>query len=433
MNPKADWNLEQWLVYIEASHPSEIELGLERTREVYQRLSLNWDSTTVITVAGTNGKGTTCTLIEQVALATLRSVGVYSSPHIHQYEERVRVNGQQLSAEQHVQAFWVVEQARADIPLTYFEFGTLAALVLLAQAKLDCVLLEVGLGGRLDATNVVDSDLAVITSIGLDHQAFLGDTRELVATEKAGVMRPHKPAVIGEYEPPYTLREAVIAHQASAFWVGQDFSHSVRDGRWHYHSLNRQFSTSIPQIPHHNVATSVAVIDVLGWHISDSQLTTVIEQTKMVGRLETASLNGEPDKILFDVAHNPHAANYLKIWLEAKNISNISVIVAMMADKDVWGTLQPLADKVKSWHCLSLDIPRALPAKSMQSLLLTRLHELTVEEVPVYYNAQEALVGVNKTAHEVELVVVLGSFFTVSAVQQALIDFNSKDNSQVNK
>ena len=153
MNPKADWTLQAWLDYIEASHPSEIELGLDRTQTVYERLSLDWQSTTVITVAGTNGKGTSCTLIEQVAMATERSVGVYSSPHIHQYEERVRINGQMQSQEQHIQAFSIVEHARGNIPLTYFEFGTLAALVLMAKAQLDCVILEVGLGGRLDATN----------------------------------------------------------------------------------------------------------------------------------------------------------------------------------------------------------------------------------------------------------------------------------------
>ena len=433
MNPKADWTLQAWLDYIEASHPSEIELGLDRTQTVYERLSLDWQSTTVITVAGTNGKGTTCTLIEQVAMATERSVGVYSSPHIHQYEERVRINGQMQSQEQHIQAFSIVEHARGNIPLTYFEFGTLAALVLMAKAQLDCVILEVGLGGRLDATNVVDCDLAVITSIGLDHQAFLGDTRELIAIEKAGIMRSQKPVVIGEYEPPKTLCDAVVTHQANGFWVNQDFTHKLIDGSWHYQSQKRQFSTKIPKIPHHNVATSVAVIDQLGWQISDTRLRIVIERTQMSGRLETASFNGAPNKILFDVAHNPHAAIYLNTWLEANNISSISVMVAMMADKDVWGTLHPIAGKVESWHCLPLDIPRALPAEEMQALLLNHLPEHSECDVLVHCSADAALASVESTAHDVQLVVVLGSFFTVSAVKQALTDCNSKDNSQVNK
>ncbi len=422
MKNKTQWQLTDWLAYIEASHPAEIDMGLSRTQAVLDNLFLDFAHSKIITVAGTNGKGTTCAMLESFALAAQKSVGVYSSPHIHHYNERVRINREVLSDKAHCDAFQRVDAARANIPLTYFEFSTLAGLVLLHDAKLDCVILEVGLGGRLDATNVVSCDVAIITSIGLDHQAFLGDTRELIAVEKAGIMRRAKPAIIGEPDPPQSLRQAVTEHGANARWVGEDFSHSLQDGRWHYRDPQRTVTTHIPRIPHHNVATAVATVGVLGWQLSDEKLIGCIEQTGMRGRLQSADFGQYQDKIIFDVAHNPQAAEYLASWLAAQQYQHITVVIGMMADKDIARTLAPLVPLATRWLCVDLETPRAIAGKA----LAEKVNAVTDSSVSYVGDAVDALIAAYQSAQSVDKVLVLGSFLTVSEVQAALQTFNQE-------
>lgn len=222
-------SLAQWLTHLESIHPSAIELGLNRITTVAARMDLNFADKTVIIVGGTNGKGTTCRFLEQACLMQGKTTGVYSSPHLLDYRERVRINDALPPEDEFCAAFCAIEQARAEITLTYFEFSTLAALWLMKQHNVDVPILEVGLGGRLDATNIVDADLAVITTIDLDHQDWLGDTREAIAREKAGIMRQHAKAVIGELDPPVTLDEQVAALAVEARWAMRDFSMTMHD------------------------------------------------------------------------------------------------------------------------------------------------------------------------------------------------------------
>ena len=233
-------SLGEWLAYLEQLHPSAIDMGLERSREVAQRLGLGKPAPLVVTVTGTNGKGSTCAFLASLIAAQGQRVGVYSSPHLLRYNERVLLDGREASDEELCQAFAAVEAARGEISLTYFEMGTLAAFWLFERAQLDAVVLEVGLGGRLDAVNLVDADLALITSIGLDHADWLGDTRESVAFEKAGIMRAGMPALCGDLDPPQPLLEQAVTLDTPLFLRGRDYDLSVQAQDWSWYGLDAQ-------------------------------------------------------------------------------------------------------------------------------------------------------------------------------------------------
>lgn len=433
IQPSKEWSLFQWLKHLESIHPSEIDMGLDRVREVYQRLNLSWSKQTVITVAGTNGKGTTCAMLEQACILQNKSVGVYSSPHISIYNERVRINQTLLNDYKHCQAFMAVEKARGDISLTYFEFGTLAALVLLNKPSIEIVLLEVGLGGRLDATNIVDPDIAVITSIGLDHQAFLGNTREAIAREKAGIIRANKPVIIGEIDPPASLQTIPLELNAEVSWAGKDFIYSVQDDSWHYSSKGLDVTTSLPSIPLPNAATALAVIEALQWQTNSAFIQTLIEKTKLHGRLQKIIpdfLNTHNVPFLLDVAHNPQAAQYLAKHLQMLGFQDtndakkpkLHAIFGAFKDKDIKGVLEPLAPLLHSLHCVTLEGERAADkadlAATAQSLTKT-LDINTAESIDAAYKA------ILKTAHSEDLVLVFGSFFTVEALL-AFLKVNAK-------
>jgi len=412
----ADSSLDDWLAYLESIHPVGIDMGLGRVQQVYTRMALDWSSATVITVAGTNGKGTTCAFIEQAAMLSKRSVGVYSSPHINIYNERVRINHALLDDAAHTAAFFAIQQARGDVSLTYFEFGTLAGLWLLNQQQLDVVILEVGLGGRLDAINIVDSDVAVITSIGLDHQAYLGDTRELIAIEKAGIMRAHKPVIIGEIDPPETLIQAVQTHQAIATWAGKDFSYQVQQQHFRYQSEQLSLSTTLPHIPLPNVATAIAVIEQLGWTLSPTQWQECVELTRLSGRLTVFTehaLGPTAPTILLDAAHNPHAAEYLVKHIEIMQPQRIFAICGVMKDKDIRGLLAPFVPIVTHWYPCDVSIDRAAKASDI-ALCLSADLDVDAQHITAVDHPITGVIHAINTANEQDLVVIFGSFFTLS-------------------
>ena len=318
-----DWSLSTWLEYLESIHHKSIDMGLERVNTVYQALNIDFNQTTVITVAGTNGKGTTCAMLERLMIEAGKSVCVYGSPHIVTYRERVRVNAEMLPGQSHCDAFLAIERARGETPLTYFEFGTLAAIWLCAQQKSDVVILEVGLGGRLDATNAVDPDIAVITSIGLDHQDWLGDTRELIAKEKAGIFRKSIPAIIGEPEPPITLEQAANDFQVLSSWQGRDFKIESKDGAFSWCNQHTSFDElPLPNIPPANLSTALQVASVAGIELSQAQVTKVIREVALPGRAQIIS---RMPLVMLDVAHNPQATEYLRKVIERSSYKNLNL------------------------------------------------------------------------------------------------------------
>jgi dihydrofolate synthase/folylpolyglutamate synthase len=406
---KEAWSLDQWLIYLEQVHPSSIELGLERVAEVLCNLQLNLSERTIITVAGTNGKGTTCAFIEQALLVSKHSVAVFSSPHLLDYRERVRVAGAMLTEKAHCQAFLKVDQARGVTSLTYFEFGTLAALQLMADSNADYLLLEVGLGGRLDAINIVDATIAVITSIDLDHQGWLGHTKELIAIEKAGIFRANIPAVIGEPHPPTTLVEAAISYQVKPAWQGRDFDFRLDAKGFHWQGVSSRYDNlPLPNIPAQNVSTALQVIEILGLNLDNFQMTQVINQTSLPGRRQV--IQNKPC-VMLDVAHNPHATSLLAFDLKNMQYKRVIAVVGMLADKDIEATLAPMLPVVSVWYCATLDVVRGAQSSRLVSAVLSSKQKvLEYESVEVAY--QCAL----ENAEEDDLVIAFGSFFTVTNV-----------------
>lgn len=405
------WSLDQWLSYLEAIHPVNIELGLDRVNQVFARLDLIFAHSKIVTVAGTNGKGTTCTMLEQAALLAGNTVGVYCSPHLLDYKERVRINGELLNDVQHCKAFARIEQARGEVSLTYFEFGTLAAMVLIAEANTDITLLEVGLGGRLDAVNILDPQIAVITSIDLDHQAWLGDSRELIAIEKAGIFREAGVAVIGEPDPPQSLLKRAKELKLEAYWQGKEFSYHSNTSDWCWQSASRILNElPLPQIPMQNASTALKVIELLGFDLNDEQLVKLVKQTSMAGRSQI--IRHKPC-VMLDVAHNPEATEYLAKKIASMQYNRLHLVVGMLADKDIRRSLLPLMALDAQWYVGSLQVPRGANGMALKSVLATEKKVLDFDSVSQAY--EKAV----DCAENDDLIVVFGSFFSVAQVMQA--------------
>src|SRR5690606_14722970 len=299
--------LHDLLAWIERQHPREIEMGLERVRVVARAMGLGRPATHVVTVAGTNGKGSTVAFIDAVARAAGLRTGVYSSPHLLAYNERVRIDGVDIDDAALVDAFSAVEAARGDVPLTYFEFGTLAALRLFEQAGLDLVVLEVGLGGRLDATNLVDADVAVVTTVDLDHQDWLGDDREAIGAEKAGIARAWKPLVVGDDDPPASVLRHAYAIGASAIRAGSDFFFERLVGaRWRWRELDYALDLPLPALAApvqlRNAAIAIAALRALEIEIPDEAVVRGIAKARLPGRLQRFERRGAA--VFVDVGHN---------------------------------------------------------------------------------------------------------------------------------
>ncbi|NMH61281.1 bifunctional tetrahydrofolate synthase/dihydrofolate synthase [Alteromonas ponticola] len=402
--------LAQWLSYLESIHPSTIDMGLERVKQVAEKLCFNFSQSTVITVAGTNGKGTTCRFIEAALLHQKQTVGVYSSPHLIDYRERVRINGELAPEQVYVDALQKVETARGEVSLTYFEFGTLAALVMMQEQQVDYTILEVGLGGRLDATNIVDADIAVVTSIGLDHQDWLGDTREKIAVEKAGIMRADAVAIIGEPEPPHTLTDFVAKLGCEALWCGRDFSFQAHKGSWQWQCDNVQLTDlTNTSFLYQNVSTALAVLQQLHRLPEVDDVNQILASVSLPGRRQRVS--GEPD-VYLDVGHNPQATDAMQDWLKSLQADQIHFVVGMLKDKAIADTLKPLTSLQGHWYCASLTGPRGTPAQIIRSALPS-----TVQNNAECFNTvSDALAAAKKKADVNDIILVFGSFLTVADV-----------------
>ncbi|XOD70353.1 MAG: bifunctional tetrahydrofolate synthase/dihydrofolate synthase [Sodalis sp. (in: enterobacteria)] len=410
--PQPSSSLATWIYYLERLHSKPIELGLQRVRKVATDLNLLRPAPWVITVGGTNGKGTTCRLLEAILLASGMRVGVYSSPHLFCYTERVRIQGAKLSKTAHSKAMAFIEAGRKTTSLTYFEFGTLAALHLFQQMRMDVVILEVGLGGQLDATNIVDADVAVITSIAIDHTDWLGSNRTSIAREKAGIFRRNRPAVVGEPDRPAALATAVDESGAKLYARDRDWWYHENDQYWHWWDTKCTIKElPIPLIPLQNAATTVAAINRLPFTIPEIAIRKGLREARLPGRFQCI---GRAPLIILDVAHNPHAAAYLaqRLALIARK-GKVRAVVGMLADKDIAGTLACLRGQVDVWYCASLNGSRATCASQLVAYLDSDAQRF--ENVAAAWHQ-----AIGNAATE-DIVLVFGSFYTVASVM-ALAD-----------
>ncbi|HDR0641630.1 bifunctional tetrahydrofolate synthase/dihydrofolate synthase [Pasteurella multocida] len=429
--------LAQWLSYLENSHFKAIDLGLDRIKSAAKALDLLTPAPFIITVGGTNGKGTTCRLLETVLLKAGYRVGVYSSPHLIRYNERVRIQDQELPDEAHTTSFAFIEQHKRE-SLTYFEFSTLSALHLFKQAKLDVVILEVGLGGRLDATNIVDSDVSVITSIDIDHVDFLGADREQIGFEKAGIFRAHKPAIIGEPNIPQRLLEHAKSLGCQISCRDQDWHFRLQAEHWDwYGQKGRLENLPLCQIPLANAATAFATLEQLPFQISEEVIRQSLQEVELVGRFQTlksdilfsladkcAKMLADFPQIIIDVGHNPHAAHYLAeklTALKAKITGKIVAVCGILKDKDAQGVLSPLLPVIDEWNCVTLEGYRG---QSGQALFVTLQQIAQGQSHQLHANtASSVALGVKQalaTTTQEDVLLVFGSFHTVGEFLQLL-------------
>ncbi|WKE64159.1 bifunctional tetrahydrofolate synthase/dihydrofolate synthase [Gallaecimonas kandeliae] len=394
-------SLKDWLFHLENLHQSTIDMGLERVKAVADQAALLPLPAKTLLVGGTNGKGSTCAMLEAMLMEAGYSVAVYSSPHLVDYRERLRINGKLLSEADHCAAFAAIEQARGETSLTYFEFSTLAALWLCRKHRPDVVILEVGLGGRLDATNIVDADVALVTSIDLDHQSFLGDSRESVAREKVGIARAGKPLICGEPEPTAVFFSEAMRIGAELKLVGRDFQYQAQGEDFSFNGK----AWPRPSLPLPNAATALAALDALGLAVPDEAKAQGLAKARLAGRLQQIA---DSPLILIDVAHNPHAARYLNSELKRRFAGRtIHGVCAMLADKDIEGTLAAL-NAIGHWYPAELPgVGRAAPAQRLAKALGSDA---------VFDDVQLALQAAVQAAAADDVVIVFGSFYTVAQV-----------------
>ncbi len=421
-------SLAQWLSYLETIHLTEIDLGLTRISQVAKLLNIDFSFAQVITVAGTNGKGTTCAFIENALLDNNKTVAVYSSPHIERFNERLRINNKDVNDQSLIDAFEQIELHRNDISLTYYEYTTLAAFLVLMVQKPEVIILEVGLGGRLDATNLIDADIAVITTIDLDHQAYLGDNRESIGFEKAGIIRANRNVVIGDTNCPNSVLGHAKHLNANVSLREDDFCvleqplmvEGHHQGLWSWTFGKRQVNNlPKPYIPQDNVATALTVLSLLtdfSFDFTQESISILIEKTKVAGRTElitNESLNGS---VLLDVGHNPQAARYLAKYLQTLKYNKLYAVTGMLKDKDIINTFQPLLTLVEHWYLGGLSVPRGASANELVEQL-----SLNKDTTNCFDNITQAFKLANENSAAGDLILVFGSFYTVAEVRRLLV------------
>jgi len=414
-------SLEDWLIYLEQLHPSSIDLGLDRVASVRDRLGLALEFP-VITVAGTNGKGSTCAMLESCLRSAGYRTACYMSPHLLRYNERVRIAGVEAEDGALVGAFRRVEQARAGTSLTYFEFGTLAAILLFIEARIDVAVLEVGLGGRLDAVNAFEPDCAVVVSIALDHLDYLGSTRERIGFEKAGIFRPRKPAIVAEADPPASLLQHAQNTDADLRLIDRDFGYASQDVQWRFWDWRgKRDGLPLPALRGTyqlaNASAALAALDSLRDRlpVDNGAIRRGLVEVDLPARFQV--LPGRPALVL-DVAHNPHAAAHL-----AENLARLDgrgatlAVFAMLKDKDINGVVAAVSPQVREWFIAPLPGPRGADLDRMTTAL-REAH--AAGSVTSCSDVATALRRAREHAGLDDKIVVFGSFHTVAAALRAM-------------
>lgn len=436
MSFAAPQTLADWLTHCEQLHPVAIDMGLERVGAVWQRAGVALGTPmgaepadgapVVFTVAGTNGKGSTCAMLEGILLSAGFRAGVYGSPHLVHFEERCRIMGQPVAADALVPHFAAIEAARGDTPLTYFEFTTLAILRLLASSELDAVILEVGLGGRLDAVNVVDTDCAIVTSIDLDHMEYLGPDREAIGREKAGIMRAGRPAVVSDPQVPASVEAQAQALGADLWRFGRDFNYAGDRQQWSWAGRSKRFNgMAYPALRGANqllnAAGVLAALEAVRNRlpVPAQAVRTGLATVELPGRFQIVP--GQPTMIL-DVAHNPHAAATLAVNLDQMGFFPRTLAVwGAMSDKDLAGMAQRLVPLVDAWYCCDLPTPRAASGAQLCEVIKAARQASTSAALPAgeataHPDPMAALHAALAAADPADRIVVFGSFYTVGGV-----------------
>lgn len=416
--------LPEWLALIESRHAvTEINMGLDRVRAVKERMALAFNCP-VIMVAGTNGKGSTCAMLESILLRAGYKTGLYIKPHFLDFNERARVNGDLASDEALVDSFNVVEAARGETMLTYFEFTTLAIMHLLANAGLQVVILEVGLGGRLDAVNVIDADVSIVTSVDIDHTDYLGDNREQIGYEKAGIFRSGKPAICSDPVPPKSLIDYAEGIGADLWLMGRDFNYSGDKQQWNYGGRSqRRNSLAYPSLRGANqllnASAVLAALEALKIElpVGAQEVRTGLVTVELPGRFQV--LPGRPTVIL-DVAHNPHAASALN-----QNLGNMGyhpytfAVFGSMHDKDIDGVIKAMSEHVDHWCLATLPSPRSASASELAAKVQLIQEDKPERTVNIFDDPAQAFANAMSRASENDRIVVFGSFLTVAGVMAA--------------
>lgn len=420
------YSLPEWLSYIQTLHPKAIALGLERVEDVAKKLGVMTLPCPVVTIGGTNGKGSCVAFLEAIFQAQGYKVGAYTSPHLLKFNERIRMAGQEVMDAHLINAFVEVEQARGKVDLTYFEFTTLAALWLFQQAKLDVVLLEIGLGGRLDAVNIMDSELAIVTTIALDHVDWLGDTREAIGAEKAGIFRRKKPAICGDFSPPKSVLAAAEQLHTSLYCMNHDFYYQVQEEQtsvrdlnactWNWQSACCDLKQlPMPKLPLQNAATALMGIELLQpiLPVSLDSIHQGLMRAMILGRFQVLT---KPVRIILDVAHNPAGAQWLAKQLDDQLFKGRTLaVVGMLNDKDISATLTPLLPHVDRWYLAGLtEEPRGSSMEMMQY----HLQSLGVRDYDMANSVSLAFKQALENCRPQDRIVVFGSFHVVGPVLQ---------------
>ncbi len=414
--------LESWLAHIEGLHAKPIDMGLARMTEMVKRLGIRFDCP-VFVVGGTNGKGSTCSMLESILRAAGYRVGLHTSPHLLRFNERARLDGAEASDAALVEQFAAVETARGELTLSYFEFTALAILRLFQQARLDAVVLEIGLGGRLDAINAIDADVAIITSVDLDHVDYLGHTREAIGFEKAHIFRTGRPAICADPQPPASLRDYAREIGADLWLFGHDFNYSGDKQQWAYAGrTQRRAALPYPALRGANqllnAAGALAALEAIGARLPVSQAAVRegLLKVEIPGRFQI--LPGQPTLIL-DVAHNPHAAAVLAQNLDAMAYHPVThAVFGMLSDKDIAAVVAKLGSRIDHWHVASLPGPRGASAESIAQILLAA--GVAPAAITLHRDVDAALVAAQGAAEPADRILAFGSFLTVAAAMQAL-------------
>jgi dihydrofolate synthase/folylpolyglutamate synthase len=413
--------LSDWLDHQQRIHARGIDLGLERVREVWRRMGAPRIARTVIAVGGTNGKGSTVAFLEASLRAGDMRVGAYTSPHILRYNERIRIDGAEADDDALVAAFERIEAARGDTPLTYFESGTLAAFDLFACADLDVAVLEVGLGGRLDAVNIMDADASIVTTVDLDHMEWLGEDRESIGREKAGIFRCGRPAILGEGDPPHSLASEAQRIGARALRAGHEFTMRAGGDHWTWCSGETALNLPMPELaaPSQlaNAAAAVAALHALRDRVpwNPRAIARGVREARVAGRLQRIA---ESPQVVVDVAHNPQAARELARWLDANPLAGENVAVfGALGDKDIEGIVCALQGRFAHWYLAGLenDSPRGSPVGELARRVREALPETSFSE---HAGVDAALQAARMRATPRDRILVFGSFFMVAAAMR---------------